>query len=111
VNGIHDAFPTLDLLLSVDAGRVIVEPCLRVDERRLGDQDRARHRGALAVVLGRDFVVNVLLVGPEASERGQRDAVLQVHRADADGLEERGLGDCHGGSGWVTRLERKKASA
>lgn len=62
--------------------------------RGFGDEERARDRRTLGVVLNGDVAMDVLVVGTHAGERGKDDAVGELQVADLDRLEE--LGECGG---------------
>ena len=62
------------------------------DDRRLGDEERAGHGGALPVVLDGEVRRDVVRVRAETGERRERDAVRELDVADLDRGEERGGG-------------------
>lgn len=64
------------------------------DVRGFGDEERARDRRTLGVVLNGDVTVDVLVVGTHAGERGEDDAVGEVQVAHLDRLEK--LWECGG---------------
>ena len=86
--------PPRDLGVVPDPGSVEHAGSFGRDEGRLGDEERAGDGGALLVVLDDEVGGDVCVVGPVAGERGEDDAVGELHVADLDRGEESG---CSGG--------------
>ena len=89
MHAVGDLAPALDLLLRIDAGRVLVALALLRDLARLGDQKAGG--GALAVIVDRERARHH--AGRHravARQRRHHQAVRQRDRAELEGLEEFG---------------------
>ena len=94
---VDDLLPSGDLVGVETTRNVRVSSSDGVDERRLGDQQGAGFRRALAVVFDGEVLVDVVLVGAETGQGSHSETVLELHASDADRLEEGGAGGHAGG--------------
>lgn len=82
--------PRRDLRVVVHTRHVVHAAGLGRNVRRLGDEERAGHAGALLVVLEREVAVDVVAVGADTRQRREHDAVGELDVADLDRLEQGG---------------------
>lgn len=94
---VDDLLPSSDLVGVETTRNVRVSSSDGVDERRLGDQQGAGFRRALAVVFDGEVLVDVVLVGAETGQGSHSETVLELHASDTDRLEEGGAGGHAGG--------------
>ena len=83
-------FPALDLCVGVDTWDMRISSCIMGDESGFCDEQTPRCGTTLGIV---GCMLRPGGMGGMGSETGQwceHDAVLEVHPADLDGLEERG---------------------
>src|SRR5436190_19199382 len=90
MHGLGDLAPARDLLLRIDAGRVLVALALLRHLARLGDQKSGG--GALPVILDRERARHHAGWDRAVARQGRHDeAVGQRDRAKLEGLEQFGL--------------------
>jgi hypothetical protein len=81
-------FPCRDLLISPDAGDIIISASTRSDESSFGNGQSSWGASSLVVVFWGKFTMHVLSIGAASSHGSQNDPVLQVGGANADRLEK-----------------------
>ncbi|MNI45268.1 hypothetical protein D3C73_996870 [compost metagenome] len=86
VHGVGDLAPSVDLILRVEPGRVLVALGLGRDLGSLGDDQAGR--GPLGVVAGRQRAGHQAGIGSVARQRCHHDTVGQRQRAKGVGLEQ-----------------------
>jgi hypothetical protein len=91
MNGLDDFFPSGDLFRGVDAGSIGVPVAERRDRGRLGNDQTGG--GALAIVLGIQFIRDVACRGSAPSEGSHQDPMGKVKGPELKGSEKWGHGE------------------